>query len=165
MKEEIKIAEDLYVNSVSVENGFAPMSFQSLVYELEAIGIKSSTSTLQRWCKKFEWEEKAKNRAKNLSNSNVAKNIASKSSVEALKNIENTVSISSGILLDYVNYIADKQSKNPKEIEIVLKIMTASAMLITKPLEKPTDDRVDAMKLLEKLKEKDESDLIEGEIE
>lgn len=165
MKEEIKIAEDLYVNSVSVESGFAPISFQSLVYELEAIGIKSSTSTLQRWCKKYGWEEKASNRAKNLSNSNVAKNIASKSSVEALKNIENTVAISSGVLLDYVNYIADKKSKNPKEIEIVLKIMTASAMLITKPLEKPTDDRVDAMKLLEKIKEKDESDLIEGEVE
>lgn len=165
MKEEIKIAEEIYLNSVSVETGFAPMSFQSLVYALDAKGIKSSTSTLQRWCEKYGWREKAKNIARNLSSSSVAKNIATKKSLDAIKNIEEIVPESSAYLLEYVRDVAARRSKNPKEVELVLKIMTASAMLITKPLEKPTDDRIDAVQLLEMLRKKDDSDLIEGEIE
>lgn len=165
MKEEVKIAEEIYLNSVSVESGFSPMSFQSLVYELEAKGIKSSTSTLQRWCEKYGWREKAKNIAKNLSSSSVAKNIVSKSSLDAIKNIEEIVPESSAYLLEYVRDVSARKSKNPKEVELVLKIMTASAMLITKPLEKPTDDRVDVVMLLERLREKNDDDLIEGEVE
>lgn len=164
-KEQIEIAEKIYLDSVTVENNFSPMSFQNLVYELEAKGIKSSTSTLQRWCEKYGWREKAQNIAKNLSSSSVAKNITSKSSLETLKNIESIVASSSGTLLNYVNDVAARGSKNPKEIELVLKIMTASAMLITKPLEKPVDDKIDSLQLIQALREKKDEDFIDLEVE
>ncbi len=53
-------AEELYLDSISYENDYKPVSFPRLKEMLENKGVKTSTSALGRWSKKFDWEEKVK---------------------------------------------------------------------------------------------------------
>lgn len=162
-KSKIEIAEEIYLNSVCVENNFAPMTFGELVDILKEQGIETSTSSVHRWSVERGWKEKARNIAGNLATTKVAKNIASKSSIETLKNIEKTTALSAELLLEYVDTISQKTQKSVKEVDLVLKIMVACAALITKPLEKPQDDKIDALQLLENARNISESDIIDIE--
>lgn len=164
-KEEKKQrALDIYLDSVCIENNYRPISFQALSDKLMEEGLNVSQSTLQRWSIEHNWKEQAQNKAKNLSNKEVAKNI-SPTQAQAIENVEKIVGVSSSVLLNYVNDVASRGSKNVKEIELVLKIMVANASLITKPLERQTDDRVSAIEILQTLKEKNEDDFIDAEVE
>lgn len=53
-------AEEIYLDSISYETDYKPVSFPRLKEILGNEGISTSTSALGRWSKKFDWEEKVK---------------------------------------------------------------------------------------------------------
>lgn len=53
-------AETLYLESVSYETDYKPVSLPKLADKLLHKGVKTSTSTLSRWSEKFDWAEKVK---------------------------------------------------------------------------------------------------------
>lgn len=55
-----KRAEVLYLDSITYENDFKPLSYSKLDEILKKEGFQSSSSAVGRWAKKFDWEEKAK---------------------------------------------------------------------------------------------------------
>ena len=54
-------AQELYLNSVSYETDYKPMSLPKLCDVLQNKGIKTSNSALGRWAKKFGWAELVRN--------------------------------------------------------------------------------------------------------
>jgi len=53
-------AEVLYLDSITYENDFKPLSYSKLEEILKKEGFQASRSAIGRWAKKFDWEEKAK---------------------------------------------------------------------------------------------------------
>lgn len=60
MTPDQKKAEEIYLDSVCYENDYKPVSFSRLVELLSHERVKTSTSALGRWSKKFGWAEKVK---------------------------------------------------------------------------------------------------------
>jgi len=84
MTKEQKRAEELYLESVTYENDYKPISFSKLLEQLDAEGMKTSTSALGRWAKKFGWKEKVKAIVTAATiNDGEAKDIIERSSLEA----------------------------------------------------------------------------------
>lgn len=52
-------AEEIYLDSITYENDYKPMSYASLEKRLRYEGIITSTSALGRWADKFGWKEKS----------------------------------------------------------------------------------------------------------
>jgi len=53
-------AEEIYLDSISYETDYKPVSFARLAELLLHERIQTSSSALGRWSKKFDWDEKAK---------------------------------------------------------------------------------------------------------
>jgi len=60
MTQQQQQAEEFYLDSVCYETDYKPVSLSRLVEMLGNSGIKTSTSALGRWAKKFDWEGKVK---------------------------------------------------------------------------------------------------------
>lgn len=113
---EQKRAEELYLDSVCWENDYKPISYSKLVELLDAEGIKTSTSALGRWAKKFEWKEKVKAivTAATVSDG-AAKELIEKSSLEANTKKILTDFEANEKLKDDAYYILNKQMSSYKE--------------------------------------------------
>lgn len=164
MKEK-ETALRLYLDSITLDNNFQPISFRDLATKLKELGIQASKTTLNRWAQTEGWEEKAKERA-----SEAYKLYQSKQPVEynkgdvadAIKNLEDSITTSSIILKKYTKLIADKEIPKASEVELVLKIAIASVGMLQKPMERQADNRTRIRELIQNI---NNDDLIEGEVE
>lgn len=107
-KEELKeLACSLWVESATALRNFKPMSYDSLKSELEALGEKVGTSTLQRWCKEEGWEQKLKNKTLHtLSGEHLP--IISMEDINIVKNTRDLSNKSIAILQNFVDQIQHK---------------------------------------------------------
>lgn len=107
-KEELKeLACSLWVESATALRNFKPMSYDSLKSELEALGEKVGTSTLQRWCKEEGWEQKLKNKTLyTLSGEHLP--IISVEDINIVKNTRELSNKSVAILQNFLDQIQHK---------------------------------------------------------
>ncbi|MFL1707034.1 hypothetical protein ACHJH3_08530 [Campylobacter sp. MOP7] len=62
MNEIQKIAFEMFLDSACYENDFKPISEEALAEKLKERGLKASSSSINRWKAKFNWNEAIKNK-------------------------------------------------------------------------------------------------------
>jgi len=149
MTPEQQKAEALYLDSVSYETDFKPVSFSRLKEMLENKGIKSSTSALGRWAKKFDWAQKVKKivTASTLDEGKaseiIAKSSLDKSTKKILVDFEANESLKESaysILQEQMKYYAkEMKTKNhlsQANTKTVIKILEVTSMREDKLLDR-----------------------------
>jgi hypothetical protein len=63
-----KRAFELYVNSISIENNFTPISFKVIHEKLKSEGFESSKSSIGRWSVKWKWKRNIRIKIKDFEN-------------------------------------------------------------------------------------------------
>lgn len=134
------IAEELYLDSVSYENDYKPVSFPRLKEMLEKKGVNTSTSALGRWGKKFGWSEKVKQivTAATVGDGEaadiVAKSSLDKSTKKILKDFEANEELKNDaymVLSKQMVHYANKAKKNiPLSLDntkVVIKILEVTS--------------------------------------
>lgn len=88
MNEIQKIAFEMFLDSACYENDFKPISEEALAEKLKERGLKASSSSINRWKAKFNWNEAVKNKVTlAMSENKSAKALIVQSSLEsAVKN-------------------------------------------------------------------------------
>lgn len=163
--EDKEVALNLYLESITLDNNFQPISFRDLALKLKENGLQVSKTTLNRWAQTEGWEKKAKEKATQIYQSYQSTQPVEYQQTEitdAIKNLEDSIAISSAILKKYTQFISIKEVPKTSEIELILKIAIASVGMLQKPMERQTDDRSRIRELIKNIKS---DDLIEGEVE
>lgn len=156
-------ALEIYLSSISLATNLKPVSFTKLSDELAREGIEVSKSTLQRWSSSGDWAKKAEEVARKISSSTTNTGVASREVQKAIKNLEVATDVGSTILLEFLKQTLAKHDRTLDEIELVLKITTASAALRGNTTIQMEDKKITARELcLTSIKD---DDVIECEVD
>lgn len=89
MNETQQKAFEIYLESATFESDYKPISEEQLASKLEALGLKGSSSSINRWKKDFNWAQALQNKVTlAMSEDKQTRNLLQKSSLETV--VKNT---------------------------------------------------------------------------
>ena len=184
MNETQQKAFEIYLDSATFETDYKPISEEQLATKLDALGLKGSSSSINRWKKDFSWAQALQNKvALAMSEDKQTRNLIQKSSLEsAVKNTKvdldrNNVLIAASyqILEKEARRIIEKQNEqgyvSKDDMEIVKFFSTLSTARHDKMLDRLAlmpPEAVSAQQILSRLNEitiEVEDDVIDAEVQ
>lgn len=89
MNETQQKAFEIYLDSATFETDYKPISEEQLAAKLDALGLKGSSSSINRWKKDFNWVQALQNKVTlAMSEDKQTRNLLQKSSLETV--VKNT---------------------------------------------------------------------------
>lgn len=89
MNETQQKAFEIYLESATFESDYKPISEEQLASKLEALGLKGSSSSINRWKKDFNWVQALQNKVTlAMSEDKQTRNLLQRSSLETV--VKNT---------------------------------------------------------------------------
>ena len=184
MNETQQKAFEIYLDSATFETDYKPISEEQLASKLDALGLKGSSSSINRWKKDFNWAQALQNKVTlAMSEDKQTRNLIQKSSLEsAVKNTKvdldrNNVLIAASyqILEKEARRIIEKQNEqgyvSKDDMEIVKFFSTLSTARHDKMLDRLAlmpPEAVSAQQILSRLNEitiEVEGDVIDAEVQ
>ncbi|WP_314988942.1 hypothetical protein [uncultured Campylobacter sp.] len=184
MSETQQKAFEIYLDSATFETDYKPISEEQLAAKLDALGLKGSSSSINRWKKDFNWAQALQNKVTlAMSEDKQTRNLIQKSSLEsAVKNTKvdldrNNVLIAASyqILEKEARRIIEKQNEqgyvSKDDMEIVKFFSTLSTARHDKMLDRLAlmpPEAVSAQQILSRLNEitiEVEGDVIDAEVQ
>lgn len=184
MNETQQKAFEIYLDSATFETDYKPISEEQLAAKLDALGLKGSSSSINRWKKDFNWAQALQNKVTlAMSQDQETRNLIQRSSLEsAVKNTKvdldrNNVLIAASyqILEKEARRIIEKQNEqgyvSKDDMEIVKFFSTLSTARHDKMLDRLAlmpPEAVSAQQILSRLNEikvEVEDDAIDAEIQ
>lgn len=184
MNETQQKAFEIYLDSATFETDYKPISEEQLAAKLDALGLKGSSSSINRWKKDFNWAQALQNKVTlAMSEDKQTRNLIQKSSLEsAVKNTKvdldrNNVLIAASyqILEKEARRIIEKQNEqgyvSKDDMEIVKFFSTLSTARHDKMLDRLAlmpPEAVSAQQILSRLNEIEievEDDAIDAEVQ
>ena len=184
MNETQQKAFEIYLDSATFETDYRPISEEQLASKLDALGLKGSSSSINRWKKDFNWVQALQNKVTlAMSEDKQTRNLIQKSSLEsAVKNTKvdldrNNVLIAASyqILEKEARRIIEKQNEqgyvSKDDMEIVKFFSTLSTARHDKMLDRLAlmpPEAVSAQQILSRLNEitiEVEDDVIDAEVQ
>nr|DAQ98817.1 MAG TPA: hypothetical protein [Caudoviricetes sp.] len=184
MNETQQKAFEIYLDSATFETDYKPISEEQLASKLDALGLKGSSSSINRWKKDFSWAQALQNKVTlAMSEDKQTRNLLQKSSLEsAVKNTKvdldrNNVLIAASyqILEKEARRIIEKQNEqgyvSKDDMEIVKFFSTLSTARHDKMLDRMAlmpPEAVSAQQILSRLSEitiEVEDDVVDAEVQ
>lgn len=184
MNETQQKAFEIYLDSATFETDYRPISEEQLASKLDALGLKGSSSSINRWKKDFNWVQALQNKVTlAMSEDKQTRNLIQKSSLEsAVKNTKvdldrNNVLIAASyqILEKEARRIIEKQNEqgyvSKDDMEIVKFFSTLSTARHDKMLDRLAlmpPEAVSAQQILSRLNEIEievEDDVVDAEVQ
>lgn len=184
MNETQQKAFEIYLDSATFETDYKPISEEQLASKLDALGLKGSSSSINRWKKDFNWAQTLQNKITlAMSEDKQTRNLIQKSSLEsAVKNTKvdldrNNVLIAASyqILEKEARRIIEKQNEqgyvSKDDMEIVKFFSTLSTARHDKMLDRLAlmpPEAVSAQQILSRLNEitiEVEDDVVDAEVQ
>nr|WP_315109190.1 hypothetical protein [uncultured Campylobacter sp.]DAP93723.1 MAG TPA: hypothetical protein [Caudoviricetes sp.] len=184
MNETQQKAFEIYLDSATFETDYRPISEEQLASKLDALGLKGSSSSINRWKKDFNWVQALQNKVTlAMSEDKQTRNLIQKSSLEsAVKNTKvdldrNNVLIAASyqILEKEARRIIEKQNEqgyvSKDDMEIVKFFSTLSTARHDKMLDRLAlmpPEAVSAQQILSRLNEitiEVEDDVVDAEVQ
>ena len=184
MNETQQKAFEIYLESATFESDYKPISEEQLASKLDALGLKGSSSSINRWKKDFNWAQALQNKVTlAMSQDKETRNLIQRSSLEsAVKNTKvdldrNNVLIAASyqILEKEARRIIEKQNEqgyvSKDDMEIVKFFSTLSTARHDKMLDRLAlmpPEAVSAQQILSRLNEitiEVEDDVIDAEVQ
>ena len=184
MNETQQKAFEIYLDSATFETDYRPISEEQLAAKLDALGLKGSSSSINRWKKDFNWAQTLQNKVTlAMSEDKQTRNLIQKSSLEsAVKNTKvdldrNNVLIAASyqILEKEARRIIEKQNEqgyvSKDDMEIVKFFSTLSTARHDKMLDRLAlmpPEAVSAQQILSRLNEitiEVEDDVVDAEVQ
>ena len=184
MNETQQKAFEIYLDSATFETDYKPISEKQLAAKLDALGLKGSSSSINRWKKDFNWAQTLQNKVMlAMSEDKQTRNLIQKSSLEsAVKNTKvdldrNNVLIAASyqILEKEARRIIEKQNEqgyvSKDDMEIVKFFSTLSTARHDKMLDRMAlmpPEAVSAQQILSRLSEitiEVEDDVVDAEVQ
>lgn len=184
MNETQQKAFEIYLDSATFETDYKPISEEQLAAKLDALGLKGSSSSINRWKKDFNWAQALQNKVTlAMSQDKETRNLIQRSSLEsAVKNTKvdldrNNVLIAASyqILEKEARRIIEKQNEqgyvSKDDMEIVKFFSTLSTARHDKMLDRLAlmpPEAVSAQQILSRLNEitiEVEDDVIDAEVQ
>ena len=184
MNETQQKAFEIYLDSATFETDYRPISEEQLAAKLDALGLKGSSSSINRWKKDFNWAQTLQNKITlAMSEDKQTRNLIQKSSLEsAVKNTKvdldrNNVLIAASyqILEKEARRIIEKQNEqgyvSKDDMEIVKFFSTLSTARHDKMLDRLAlmpPEAVSAQQILSRLNEitiEVEDDVVDAEVQ
>ncbi len=184
MNETQQKAFEIYLDSATFETDYRPISEEQLASKLDALGLKGSSSSINRWKKDFNWAQALQNKVTlAMSEDKQTRNLIQKSSLEsAVKNTKvdldrNNVLIAASyqILEKEARRIIEKQNEqgyvSKDDMEIVKFFSTLSTARHDKMLDRLAlmpPEAVSAQQILSRLNEitiEVEDDVVDAEVQ
>ena len=184
MNETQQKAFEIYLDSATFETDYKPISEEQLASKLDALGLKGSSSSINRWKKDFNWAQTLQNKVTlAMSEDKQTRNLIQKSSLEsAVKNTKvdldrNNVLIAASyqILEKEARRIIEKQNEqgyvSKDDMEIVKFFSTLSTARHDKMLDRLAlmpPEAVSAQQILSRLNEIEievEDDVVDAEVQ
>ena len=184
MNETQQKAFEIYLDSATFETDYKPISEEQLASKLDALGLKGSSSSINRWKKDFNWAQALQNKVTlAMSEDKQTRNLIQKSSLEsAVKNTKvdldrNNVLIAASyqILEKEARRIIEKQNEqgyvSKDDMEIVKFFSTLSTARHDKMLDRLAlmpPEAVSAQQILSRLNEitiEVEDDVVDAEVQ
>ena len=184
MSETQQKAFEIYLDSATFETDYKPVSEEQLAAKLDALGLKGSSSSINRWKKDFNWAQALQNKVTlAMSQDKETRNLIQRSSLEsAVKNTKvdldrNNVLIAASyqILEKEARRIIEKQNEqgyvSKDDMEIVKFFSTLSTARHDKMLDRLAlmpPEAVSAQQILSRLNEitiEVEGDVIDAEVQ
>lgn len=184
MSETQQKAFEIYLDSATFETDYKPISEEQLAAKLDALGLKGSSSSINRWKKDFNWAQALQNKVTlAMSEDKQTRNLIQKSSLEsAVKNTKvdldrNNVLIAASyqILEKEARRIIEKQNEqgyvSKDDMEIVKFFSTLSTARHDKMLDRLAlmpPEAVSAQQILSRLNEIEievEDDVVDAEVQ
>lgn len=184
MNETQQKAFEIYLDSATFETDYKPISEEQLAAKLDALGLKGSSSSINRWKKDFNWAQALQNKVTlAMSEDKQTRNLIQKSSLEsAVKNTKvdldrNNVLIAASyqILEKEARRIIEKQNEqgyvSKDDMEIVKFFSTLSTARHDKMLDRLAlmpPEAVSAQQILSRLNEIEievEDDVVDAEVQ
>ena len=184
MNETQQKAFEIYLDSATFETDYKPISEEQLAAKLDALGLKGSSSSINRWNKDFNWVQALQNKVTlAMSEDKQTRNLIQKSSLEsAVKNTKvdldrNNVLIAASyqILEKEARRIIEKQNEqgyvSKDDMEIVKFFSTLSTARHDKMLDRLAlmpPEAVSAQQILSRLNDitiEVEDDAIDAEVQ
>ena len=112
MNETQQKAFEIYLESATFESDYKPISEEQLASKLEALGLKGSSSSINRWKKDFNWVQALQNKVTlAMSEDKQTRNLLQRSSLQMV--VKNTkVDIErNNVLLDASYEIMESETK------------------------------------------------------
>ena len=89
MNETQQKAFEIYLDSATFETDYKPISEEQLAAKLDALGLKGSSSSINRWKKDFDWAQALRNKVTlAMSEDKQTRNLLQRSSLETV--VKNT---------------------------------------------------------------------------
>nr|DAR97774.1 MAG TPA: hypothetical protein [Caudoviricetes sp.] len=184
MNETQQKAFEIYLDSATFETDYKPISEEQLASKLDALGLKGSSSSINRWKKDFNWTQALQNKVTlAMSEDKQTRNLIQKSSLEsAVKNTKvdldrNNVLIAASyqILEKEARRIIEKQNEqgyvSKDDMEIVKFFSTLSTARHDKMLDRLAlmpPEAVSAQQILSRLNKitiEVEDDVVDAEVQ
>lgn len=184
MNETQQKAFEIYLDSATFETDYRPISEEQLAAKLDALGLKGSSSSINRWKKDFNWAQALQNKVTlAMSEDKQTRNLIQKSSLEsAVKNTKvdldrNNVLIAASyqILEKEARRIIEKQNEqgyvSKDDMEIVKFFSTLSTARHDKMLDRLAlmpPEAVSAQQILSRLNKitiEVEDDVVDAEVQ
>lgn len=184
MNETQQKAFEIYLDSATFETDYKPISEEQLAAKLDALGLKGSSSSINRWKKDFNWVQALQNKVTlAMSEDKQTRNLIQKSSLEsAVKNTKvdldrNNVLIAASyqILEKEARRIIEKQNEqgyvSKDDMEIVKFFSTLSTARHDKMLDRLAlmpPEAVSAQQILSRLNDitiEVEDDVVDAEVQ
>lgn len=184
MNETQQKAFEIYLDSATFETDYKPISEEQLASKLDALGLKGSSSSINRWKKDFNWAQALQNKVTlAMSQDKETRNLIQRSSLEsAVKNTKvdldrNNVLIAASyqILEKEARRIIEKQNEqgyvSKDDMEIVKFFSTLSTARHDKMLDRLAlmpPEAVSAQQILSRLNDitiEVEDDAIDAEVQ
>ena len=184
MNETQQKAFEIYLDSATFETDYRPVSEEQLAAKLDALGLKGSSSSINRWKKDFNWVQALQNKVTlAMSQDKETRNLIQRSSLEsAVKNTKvdldrNNVLIAASyqILEKEARRIIEKQNEqgyvSKDDMEIVKFFSTLSTARHDKMLDRLAlmpPEAVSAQQILSRLNDitiEVEDDVIDAEVQ
>ena len=184
MNETQQKAFEIYLDSATFETDYKPISEKQLAAKLDALGLKGSSSSINRWKKDFNWAQTLQNKVMlAMSEDKQTRNLIQKSSLEsAVKNTKvdldrNNVLIAASyqILEKEARRIIEKQNEqgyvSKDDMERVKFFSTLSTARHDKMLDRLAlmpPEAVSAQQILSRLNEIEievEDDVVDAEVQ
>lgn len=184
MNETQQKAFEIYLDSATFETDYKPISEEQLAAKLDALGLKGSSSSINRWKKDFNWAQTLQNKITlAMSEDKQTRNLIQKSSLEsAVKNTKvdldrNNVLIAASyqILEKEARRIIEKQNEqgyvSKDDMEIVKFFSTLSTARHDKMLDRLAlmpPEAVSAQQILSRLNDitiEVEDDVVDAEVQ
>ena len=184
MNETQQKAFEIYLDSATFETDYKPISEEQLAAKLDALGLKGSSSSINRWKKDFNWAQALQNKVTlAMSEDKQTRNLIQRSSLEsAVKNTKvdldrNNVLIAASyqILEKEARRIIEKQNEqgyvSKDDMEIVKFFSTLSTARHDKMLDRLAlmpPEAVSAQQILSRLNDitiEVEDDVVDAEVQ